>query len=264
MTGAGRAMALAARIGRALPTGHSRRISASATATDSYRAIRCQGRLRESSGRIAGMPLYHWLRRVTPVARAAVLAMVAVASAAFAISALEVMTSRALAQTSPANTEFIVAGTAVVVDGRTLDIGSERILLWGIDAPEKGAWCYRNDQRWTIAGESAEALRRCLKGKPIKCRVQRVERRWIKKQYVAECWTHDGHDIGHCMVRGGWATEYTCYTENHYRDVETDAKSRRAGLWQCDNGPPTRRWGGRGFGLPCESPPYKPLGPTSR
>ena len=63
------------------------------------------------------------------------------------------------------------------------------------------------------------------------------------------------------MVRSGWATDYTCYSDGYFRDLETEAKNKRAGLWQCDNGPPTRRWGGMGPDVLCEKPAYKPQGP---
>ena len=42
----------------------------------------------------------------------------------------------------------LITGTAVIVDGHTLDIKSNRIVIWGIDTPERGAWCYRSGRRW--------------------------------------------------------------------------------------------------------------------
>ena len=34
------------------------------------------------------------------------------------------------------------SGTATAVDGSSLDIKSNRFRIWGIDTPERGAWCY--------------------------------------------------------------------------------------------------------------------------
>ena len=88
-----------------------------------------------------------------------------------------------------------------------------------------------------------------------------IERRWFRTRYTSECWTEDGLDIGECMIRGGWASDYTCFSDGYYKDLETEAKNKHIGLWSCDNGPGTRRWGRNGPGVPCETPRYKPTGP---
>lgn len=154
-----------------------------------------------------------------------------------------------------------LTGMASVVDGSTLDIRSNRFRIWGIDTPERGQRCYRNGHRWKPMDDSTAALRRCLEGKTVTCRVQKVDRIWFRRLHTAECWTEDGQDVGECMVRGGWATDYTCYTDGYYRDLETEARNRGLGLWQCDNGPGTRRWGYRGPNAKCETPVYRPSGP---
>ena len=155
----------------------------------------------------------------------------------------------------------VITGTAAIVDGSSFDIKSNRILLWGIDTPERGASCYRNGDRWKPMGDSTAALRRCVQGKTVTCRVQKVERVWFRLRHTSECWTEDGLDVGECMIRTGWATDYSCLSDGHYRDLETEAKNKGLGLWQCDNGPGTRRWGRRGQGVPCETPIYRPTGP---
>ena len=63
------------------------------------------------------------------------------------------------------------------------------------------------------------------------------------------------------MIRAGWATDYNCFSDGYYRDLETEAKNKGLGLWQCDNGAPTRRWGRQGPGTQCETPVYRPSGP---
>jgi len=155
----------------------------------------------------------------------------------------------------------VLTGAASVVDGSTLDIKSNRFRVWGIDTPERGQRCYRNGHRWKPMDDSAAALRRCVEGKAVTCRVQKVERVWFRRLHTAECWTEDGQDVGECMVRGGWATDFTCYTDGYYRDLETEARNKALGLWQCDNGPGTRRWGYSGQNAKCETPTYRPSGP---
>lgn len=170
----------------------------------------------------------------------------------------------ASAQSSPRRSKGdLLSGRAKIVDGAMLDVGSERVRLWGIDTPASGDWCYRRDQRWRPAAESATGLRGCLADKKVTCRVQKAERRWFRLRYVAECWTDDGQDLGECLIRTGWATDYTCYSDGFYADQETEARNKRLGLWSCDNGAPTRRWGRHGPGTLCETPAYKPQGPGS-
>jgi endonuclease YncB( thermonuclease family) len=158
----------------------------------------------------------------------------------------------------------LIAGQATVFDGASFDIKSNRIRLWGIDAPERGASCFRNGRRWKPADDAAAALRRCVRGKTVTCRVLSLKREWFRAVHMSECWTEDGQDVGRCMVRSGWASDYTCYSDGYYRDHETEAKNKRLGLWGCDNGPGTKRWGRKGPGVPCETPYYKPTGPVPK
>src|SRR5262245_56932317 len=88
-----------------------------------------------------------------------------------------------------------IAGPAVVVGGHHLDIKSDRFRLWGIDTPERGASCYRSTRRWFPAQDSAAALRRCVQGKTVTCRVWSSESRWFRTRYASECWTEDGLDV---------------------------------------------------------------------
>ena len=158
----------------------------------------------------------------------------------------------------------LIAGRARAVDAGTFDLATYRMRIWGIDAPERESWCFRNGEKWRPAAAAAQALGACLMGRTITCRIHRLERHWFAVRYVSECWSEDGRDIGDCMVEGGWATDYTCYSDGYYKDRETEAKNKRLGLWGCDNGPPTRRWGKKGEGALCETPAYKPSGPAPR
>lgn len=186
------------------------------------------------------------------------------AKAAMAGAALAACLSLAVvwpADAQALRTGDLVAGPAKVVDGGSLDIKSDRFRLWGVDTPERGTSCSRNGRRWKPAADAAMALRRCVEGRTVTCRVWKVERKWFRDIHVSECWTDDGIDVGECMIRSGWATDYTCYSAGYYQDLETEAKNRRLGLWSCDNGPGTRRWGLNGYDAPCETPRYKPTGP---
>ena len=157
----------------------------------------------------------------------------------------------------------LIAGAARAVDALAFDLAAYRLRVWGIDAPERGSWCFRNGEKWRPAAAATQALGACLRG-TITCRIHKVERHWFAVRYVTDCWSENGRDIGDCMVAGGWATDYTCYSDGYYKDRETEARNKGLGLWGCDNGPPTRRWGKKGQGALCETPAYKPSGPAPR
>jgi len=157
-----------------------------------------------------------------------------------------------------------VTGRATVVDGISFDIKSDRFRIWGLDVPERGAYCYRSGRRWKPFDNAAAALRRCIAGKTVTCRVWNLKREWFRDVHISECWTEDGQDVGQCVVREGWASDYTCFSDGYYRDLETEARNKSLGLWSCDNGPGTKRWGRNGPGVPCETPYYRPTGPSPK
>jgi len=213
---------------------------------------RWQSRCRFASGKP---------RNVAPAREAVAFRRLAWTFAAFGILLLS---STMLARAEGRGEGDLIAGLAHAVDAGTFDLATYRMRVWGIDAPERESWCFRNGEKWRPAAAATQALGACLIGRTITCRIHRLERHWFAVRYVAECWSEDGRDIGDCMVEGGWATDYTCYSDGYYKDRETEAKNKGFGLWGCDNGPPTRRWGRKGQGALCETPAYKPTGPAPR
>jgi endonuclease YncB( thermonuclease family) len=157
---------------------------------------------------------------------------------------------------------IVIVGPASAIDGDTLVIGSTHIRIWGIDAPNLGAVCTRKGKDWKPSGEARDALFLCIKWQTVTCRTQKWE--GSRKRYVAECWNNDGEDLAACMVRGGWAVDFTCYSGSYYLRLEAEPKTKEAGIWQCDGGPKPpliKRWGSKGESIPCDRRTYKPEGP---
>jgi endonuclease YncB( thermonuclease family) len=167
-------------------------------------------------------------------------------------------------QKAPRSVGELVSGSVTsVASGAEFRLGYDRIRLWGIDVPRWRAQCTSKGTSWRPPWGSLEALRACLGETTLTCRVQRIEPGLIGRRLIAECWRDDDKmDVAACMVRSGWATDYTGYSGGYYAPLEVDPKAARLGLWQCDGGPPTRRWCGGGKGAPCEQPIYKPRGPA--
>lgn len=63
----------------------------------------------------------------------------------------------------------VVTGTAVAIDGDTLEFTGNRLRLAGIDAPELAQACMRAGEEWTCGKAAADALRTMTEGGPLTC-----------------------------------------------------------------------------------------------
>ena len=113
-----------------------------------------------------------------------------------------------------------------VIDGDTIEINSDKIRLFGIDAPEKGQPCSRNNAPYDCGAASKEHLEFLLTGARINC-TKKGKDKWGR--YIAEC-TSDGESISRLMVRHGWAVAYRQYSTEYVGD-EMFARSNRLGMW---------------------------------
>jgi endonuclease YncB( thermonuclease family) len=152
---------------------------------------------------------------------------------------------------SPAQT---IVGVAVVVDGDTLRLGSERIRLYGIDAPEMAQSCGTHDGAlWPCGAASHAALAARLAGQTTRC--EGVERDRYGR-LVARCFVA-GQDVGAALVVDGLAFAYAEYSSD-YIDLEKQAMFAGVGVWQ---GPALRpaifRAQGRAVSKPSLAPPQQ-------
>lgn len=113
-----------------------------------------------------------------------------------------------------------------VIDGDTIEINSEKIRLSGIDAPEKGQPCSRNNAPYDCGTASKEHLEFLLTGASIEC-TKKGKDKWGR--HIAEC-ASEGESINQLMVRHGWAIAYREYSTEYVED-EMFAKSNRLGMW---------------------------------
>lgn len=115
-----------------------------------------------------------------------------------------------------------------VIDGDTLDLGGERIRLFGIDAPERGQSC----GPLACGTTATEALADILSAGPVRCVHVEADR---YGRTVARC--HAGRlDVNREMVRRGMAWAYRQYSDDYVRD-EKAAKTARIGIWKYKSQP---------------------------
>lgn len=115
-----------------------------------------------------------------------------------------------------------VAGIAKINDGDSITLGTERIRLLGIDAPEYGQSCRRNGAAYACGREAREALARLVAGHEISCSG------WERDRYgrlLAIC-KAGGLELNRSQVEQGWAVAY-----GGYEEAESMARQKRVGLW---------------------------------
>lgn len=132
-----------------------------------------------------------------------------------------------IAQPAPA-----LEGAVRVIDGDTLILGSERIRLFGIDAPEKSQRCDPSGRNWACGDWAAARLRALVVG-GVRCVALDRDR---YGRTVARCHS-GGRDVAAEMVRLGAATAYRRYSDD-YIGQEAEAKAAARGLWNGANAAP--------------------------
>jgi endonuclease YncB( thermonuclease family) len=136
----------------------------------------------------------------------------------FAILGLLILLAARLDRTETLN----LAGRATVNDGDSITLGTERIRLRGIDAPEFDQTCREDGGIYPCGRRARDALVARIGGRPVSCAG------WERDKYdrlLATC-TAGGSDLNRSQVEAGWAVAYGDY------GAEQDAARRKgAGLW---------------------------------
>lgn len=116
-----------------------------------------------------------------------------------------------------------LAGRAVASDGDSLRIGTERIRLTGLDAPELDQTCWRADGSEWSCGRDARTLMTQLLGRgDLACAPEGTDRfgRSIARCRVGET------DIAAAVVEAGLAV-----ARDSYGAEESRARAARRGIW---------------------------------
>lgn len=131
-----------------------------------------------------------------------------------------------------------VAGEARVVDGDTLVIGTIKVRLEGIDAPEIEQTCSRSVLgRWTIGTwkcgrEAADHVARLARDRTVHCESRGND---AFGRMLGVC-TVEGLEINGDLVRQGLAWAFVKYSQR-YVAIESEARAAKVGIWQVDTMP---------------------------
>ncbi|KIE04716.1 hypothetical protein NF27_GG00120 [Candidatus Jidaibacter acanthamoeba] len=119
-------------------------------------------------------------------------------------------------------------GEAIITDGDTIIIGSQRIRLYGIDAVEKSQKCKTKEGReWQCGIEAKNYLDKLIDQNKVFCFRKSKDR---YRREVSICYNHKFQNINAEMVRNGYAVAYTKYSKL-YINEEQHAKQEKLGIW---------------------------------
>lgn len=128
----------------------------------------------------------------------------------------------------PQDQQPSVQGIARVVDGDTIEIAGARIRLEGIDAPEGDQQCARAaGGTWRCGQVATDELQRLVGRSAVRCDSRGTDK---YGRMLAICFS-GATDINAEMVRRGLAWAFVKYSTIYVAE-ETEARSRRAGVWQ--------------------------------
>lgn len=122
-------------------------------------------------------------------------------------------------------TRKVQSATAIINDGDSLTLGTERVRLRGIDAPEYNQTCQRNGADYPCGRQARQALASLIAGKAVSCSG------WQRDRYgrtLGDC-TAGGVDLNRAQVEAGWAVAY-----GDFEGPEGTARAAKLGIWAGD------------------------------
>lgn len=127
-----------------------------------------------------------------------------------------------------------ISGAVHVIDGDTIDVGSTRVRLMGIDAPEQDQTCkHPTHGDWRCGAEVTRAVGKWLEGRNVTCDQTGTDR---YGRALAICW-YQGADVGGVLVSEGLAFAFKRYSERYVREERAALQAGR-GLWTSAVMPP--------------------------
>lgn len=117
-------------------------------------------------------------------------------------------------------------GSARAIDGDTLELGGQRIRLYGIDAVEAGQSCTRNGESWACGQEAKAFLAKLVEGQPIECEQIDLDRH---SRIVAHCSVRR-MDLARTVIEAGYAVALPQFSDA-YVAAEERMRSHAIGIW---------------------------------
>ncbi|MFC1602506.1 thermonuclease family protein [Pseudomonadota bacterium] len=128
---------------------------------------------------------------------------------------------------------WIVKGEAKVIDGKTLEINGQQVIMQNIDAPDLDQVCFTKKKyfKFRCGVAATEKLAKLIAHNPLSCEGQGTNDKGV---LMATCWVGEPPqriDINEQAVLGGWAV-YDPAQSDKYKRVQGAARTLRQGLWR--------------------------------
>lgn len=121
-----------------------------------------------------------------------------------------------------------ISGTPEVIDADILKFGTQRVILWGIDAPEIRQTCSINGEFWGCHDVAKRQLQLLAGRGEVTCTYRGDPDPFGRRYGVC---TSGGQDLNAEMVRKGLALAYREQSEEYLPQM-LDAITEGVGLWQ--------------------------------
>ena len=130
---------------------------------------------------------------------------------------------------APALAQDVVTGPAKVVDGDIIMVDKQRVILWGVDAPERTQKCKVGNLDWACYEAARRGLGEIIGSGEASCTLTDDKPDQFNRRYGV-C-TSAGKDVGGEMVRLGYARAYAEQAPD-YLPQEEEAKAAKVGIFQ--------------------------------
>jgi endonuclease YncB( thermonuclease family) len=135
---------------------------------------------------------------------------------------------------APAHAEQI-SGAAKAIDSTTIQIGEQRIMLFGIDSVMRKQLCMMDGKPWQCWPAAVKALQGLLDAGPARC--DTVGNADVFGRWLARCEVND-QSVNEALVAQGFAVARTSES-SEYVAAESSAKQNKLGLWKGQFQPPS-------------------------
>lgn len=132
-----------------------------------------------------------------------------------------------LAAPLPGHSKDVITGLADVIDADIIRIGNQRVILWGLDAPERLQSCYKDGKKWGCYDASRRSLELLSGRGEVTCYLLGDPDPFNRRHGVCES---GGTDINAEMVRRGMAVAWEDQSTD-YIEIQLDAIIEERGLW---------------------------------
>ena len=143
---------------------------------------------------------------------------------ALAFSMMLVLPAQTKAETAPE----IVKGEARVIDADILIVAARRVILWGLDAPERAQVCNLDGKEWGCYDAAKRTLEALAGRGEITCTLTGDPDPFGRRFGVC---IFGAEDLNAEMIRKGMALAFSEQTSD-YEPVQLEAITAGVGLWQ--------------------------------